>query len=443
MAGQRPLLAVLVSLLPILSVPVFGQGTKKLPPPAPIRVDFARDVKPILQMHCFSCHGPAQQISGLRLDIARAALRGGDSGPAIVAGRSAESKFILRLAGSEVGLQMPPTGFLSAEEIGVLRAWIDQGPVWSEASLEEVAPFDTIGAAADARADRLFQAIRQGKTTEVRRLLSADKKLANVRGGGGATPLMHAVLQAGEDCVRLLLSSGADPNARNAVGATALMWAATDLGKVRLLVARGAKVNLQSKDGRTALMVAARTHGTAGIVNFLIEQGAETGLRDASGATALTQASAAGDLETIRLLLTGTAEVNARANTGATAVMAAAASGCLPCVSLLIERGADPKIATKRGITPLWVIASSRAAEMIKTLLDRGADPNAKDEEGYTPLMRAAYSDFVPTENVRTLLSAGADVNARSAGGDTALALARKRGDTELVGLLLAAGAKE
>src|SRR5947209_9807821 len=120
-----------VVLLCVLAPPATAQSSK-LPPPANIQIDFNRDVKPILQANCYSCHGRSQQLSGLRLDIKVPALRGGDSGVVIVPGNSGQSKLIRRLAGPELGLQMPPTGPLSAEEIGVLRAWIDQGARWAD-----------------------------------------------------------------------------------------------------------------------------------------------------------------------------------------------------------------------------------------------------------------------------------------------------------------------
>src|SRR5438270_12927161 len=115
-------------ILPIsLLNSLHAQSTTQLPPPASLTVDYNQHIKPILAAKCFGCHGPAQQQSGLRLDLRQNALRGGDYGAVIVPGNSAESKLILRLAGSEAGLQMPPTGALPPEEIGIFRAWIDQG----------------------------------------------------------------------------------------------------------------------------------------------------------------------------------------------------------------------------------------------------------------------------------------------------------------------------
>src|SRR5829696_1510199 len=98
-----------------------------LPPPANRKIDFEKEVQPLLEQKCHSCHGEEAQQSGLRLDRRQPALRGGDYGPVIVVGKSAESKLIRRLVNGDGGLQMPPTGPLTDEEIGILRAWIDQG----------------------------------------------------------------------------------------------------------------------------------------------------------------------------------------------------------------------------------------------------------------------------------------------------------------------------
>src|SRR4051812_2591358 len=62
-----------------------------LPPPAGRKVDFAREIRPILEAKCYACHGPKKQKSDLRLDRKSAALKGGAEGPAIVPGNSASS----------------------------------------------------------------------------------------------------------------------------------------------------------------------------------------------------------------------------------------------------------------------------------------------------------------------------------------------------------------
>jgi mono/diheme cytochrome c family protein len=106
--------------------PVVAQDAA-LPPPASRPVDFARDIEPIFREQCYSCHGPDQQMSGLRLDQTDDALRGGYSGSVIVAGDSANSRLISLVSGRDK-VVMPMGGDrLSAEQVGLLRAWIDQG----------------------------------------------------------------------------------------------------------------------------------------------------------------------------------------------------------------------------------------------------------------------------------------------------------------------------
>src|SRR5262245_44693081 len=115
------------ALLACLSLPLSLLAASKLPAPATMQVDFKQHVQPILAAKCHSCHGSKVQQSGLRLDKRQNALRGGDYGPVILPGKSAESKLIKRLVDGDGGMQMPPTGPLSPEDVGILRAWIDQG----------------------------------------------------------------------------------------------------------------------------------------------------------------------------------------------------------------------------------------------------------------------------------------------------------------------------
>jgi mono/diheme cytochrome c family protein len=117
-------------ILVLLFILLGTASAAELPPPSTTKVDFARDIEPVLRRSCYACHGPQQQMSGLRLDRGEDALRGGYSGAVIQPGRSAESKLIRLVAGIEGGKVMPPAGpRLTPAEIGLLRAWIDQGAV--------------------------------------------------------------------------------------------------------------------------------------------------------------------------------------------------------------------------------------------------------------------------------------------------------------------------
>ncbi|MDB6154808.1 MAG: Planctomycete cytochrome [Chthoniobacteraceae bacterium] len=106
----------------------------ELPPPAARAVDFLKDIEPIFARNCLKCHGADKQKGGYRLDLKATALTGGDnSAPNIVPGKSAESPLIHFVAGLDPEMKMPSKGDpLTAEQIGLLRAWIDQGAPWPE-----------------------------------------------------------------------------------------------------------------------------------------------------------------------------------------------------------------------------------------------------------------------------------------------------------------------
>ncbi|MEW6304128.1 MAG: DUF1553 domain-containing protein [Verrucomicrobiota bacterium] len=105
----------------------------KLPPPAARTVDFSKDIQPLFAQNCYECHGPKKQEANFRLDSKSVTLRGGDLGVAVVPGNSAQSLLIHLVGGLKGDLVMPARGpRLSAEQIGLLRAWIDQGAPWPD-----------------------------------------------------------------------------------------------------------------------------------------------------------------------------------------------------------------------------------------------------------------------------------------------------------------------
>ncbi|HEV8715364.1 MAG TPA: DUF1553 domain-containing protein [Candidatus Binatia bacterium] len=110
-----------------------AQDSSTLPPPANRNVDFVKEIRPLLASKCYPCHGPNQQKNQLRWDVKAIAARGGISGPAFKPGKSAESLVIRLVGGLQPGLVMPLQGErLTSIEIGLLRAWIDQGARWPE-----------------------------------------------------------------------------------------------------------------------------------------------------------------------------------------------------------------------------------------------------------------------------------------------------------------------
>ncbi|MCF7788148.1 MAG: PSD1 and planctomycete cytochrome C domain-containing protein [Prosthecobacter sp.] len=96
-------------------------------------VDFVREVRPILQKHCYSCHGEKKQKSGLRLDIKAAAFQGGDKhSPDIISGKASDSPLIHFITTDDDDELMPPKGKLSAANIATLTTWINEGAPWPD-----------------------------------------------------------------------------------------------------------------------------------------------------------------------------------------------------------------------------------------------------------------------------------------------------------------------
>jgi len=418
---------ILGFLLAASSLPLAAQ---QLPPPAAVKVDYDHDIKPLLAQHCYSCHGDTVQQSGLRLDLRQNALRGGDYGPVIIPGKSADSKLIKRLVHGDGGLQMPPSGPLSDDEIGILRAWIDQGAEFRTEVAEKPRP------PIDPKVAAFVAAVRSEPRSVVQKLIAADPQMANARDAVNSTPLHHAAGFGSIETIALLLESGADINAKNRRGATPLHWAIHDEAKVRLLISRGAQINARQVEGRTPLLLAASMGSGNAIVRLLLENGADASLATANGQTPLMAASLRGDVEAMRLLIDQKVDVNSRNGAGETALVQAATNGSPQAVALLLASGADARVRSKRNETALGNAASAGVEETVKLLLDHGAEVNVRNIRGFSPLMLAASSDTLPAAVVRLLLAKGADTSFRGDYDETARDLAAKRGDTEVTRLL-------
>ena len=404
---------------------------------APATVDYARDVKPLLQQNCVSCHGPLKQNGGLRLDRKSSAMR--SQTRRIVAGNSANSMVYHRVMGSEYGAQMPPTGDLRPGQVATLKDWIEQGAAWPDelANENELPPLNPEAVAAVAMLSR-------GDVPQFMKVVSAKPALLNARGPEGSTPFMYSVLYTNTATVARLLGMGANVNARNDANATALMWGVHNLEKARLLVAKGADVNVISDSFRTALMIAARRPGGGPVVQLLLEHGANPNpnVRPEVASSPLLEAATVGDATSFELLMQHGATLKDDAEV--TLVMAVIMD-CDRCVDLAVAKITDRNIYT----SALEDTGFLGKTKQIRMMLDHGADPKAYDVFGHTALMYAAASDVLPLDAVKLLVSSGADVNAKSkrlnAGdsGRTVLDLAKMHGPTPVLDYLMAAGAKE
>ena len=205
-----------------------------------------------------------------------------------------------------------------------------------------------VGAGRGVVERRAYSAIRDNDLTRLQSLLKggANPNVSDAR--AGATPLMFAAGVGSARAMTLLIEGGANVNGTNATGATALMWAATDIEKVRLLLSHKADVNIASQRGRTALQLAAHSDGSAAIVRLLLDAGADAKAVDVSKANTLHMATRGNDTETIRLIADAGADVNAVDFAGFTPLIHAASNRNLDAVRILLAKGADAEGAVWR-----------------------------------------------------------------------------------------------
>ena len=326
--------------------------------------------------------------------------------------------------------------------------------------------------------ERFITAIDTGKIEAVQAEIdkgsdiNAREKILGSRGVYnkvyGQTPLMHAASGSYPNpALELLLDNGAQVNARDDSGVTALMEAANfnRSGAVKLLLDRGAQVNARSNYGLTPLTIAAAPFiylpvRKLAVVKLLLEGGAQVDGRDSNGRTPLAlSAGRSYKPDIVALLLDHGAEVNAPDRNGVTPLMLAVHERGFPeIVKFLIEKGAQVDARSNNGSTPLHRAAQAsignryrspllcmtsihpdfrrdieevrqRPLEMIQLLLDTGAQVDARDEDGNTPLIVAAKGTDRP-EIIQLLIEKGAEVNARNNDGSTALMVAARGADS-------------
>jgi ankyrin repeat protein len=344
----------------------------------------------------------------------------------------------------------------------------------------------------------LVDAAKAGDVAAVRAALQ-KKSDVNAPAADGSTALHWAVHRDALEVVDLLLSAGANAMAANRYGVTPLSLAATN-GHARIverLLRSGADPNAAVPGGETVLMTAART-GTVSVLKALLEAGADVNAREsARGQTALMWAAAENNADAIQVLVDAGAEVNARTSEGAatrapaptTGVFSAAAGvsapagargpsftaflfavqlGQMDAVRALLQVGANANDTLPDGTSALVLATQNGHWELASFLIDQGANVNA-DAQGWTALhqiirLRRTNIGFLPppigkgtlssTDLVKKLIARGANVNAvmtkdfrdgyrnrLNRVGATPFLLAAKSVDTEMMKLLLEAGA--
>jgi ankyrin repeat protein len=389
---------------------------------SPAPVDFARDIQPLLELHCYECHGPDKQKNGYRLDR-RSSAFSGLVRHNIVPGSSRTSRVYTRVLNGQTGMRMPPNDELSNGEIELLRRWIDEGAVWPDALANESPPPpldpDAVALVARLRAE----ARRPESQATLRAALARNPALLNQRGPGGATPLMFVALYGDAALLRAALAAGGDASRHNDASVTALHWAIDDLAKTRLLLDHGAPVDAPSGIGRTPLMLAAEMASSGKVIELLLARGAKP---TPAALNVATRANPRG----LRLLLAAglaptseTMEVALRFN-------------CVECQRLLAPFG----LKAPRGLIGTLPIGGPGDPAEVRAALMRGVEVHLKDLKGRAPLLLAAGSEKITTDLLQQLVDRGADVHARGPDGRNALDHALRVGREPIVEFFTRAG---
>lgn len=216
---------------------------------------------------------------------------------------------------------------------------------------------------------------------------------------------------------RRALDSGHSPHERTSHGSsyewTPLHWAAAEghPDAAELLISRGADVNARSLGGWAPLHEAVR-FGRTDTVELLITRGADVNAKsnaDLGSDTPLHVAAERGDADMERLLVAKGAGVDARDDDGRTPLYRAVWSD--EAAGVLIVHGADVNAKDKSGRTPLHQAAALGCMKVATALIAKGADVNAKDNAGETPVAAALNGyryvqqfDWSEPEGVATLL---------------------------------------
>ncbi len=281
---------------------------------------------------------------------------------------------------------------------------------------------------------RLVDAVKNEDRNALRALLKPGADV-NAAQGDGATALHWASYRDDVESADLLIRAGANVNAANDLGATPL-WTACQNGSaamVRRLLDAGANPNAALLSGETLVMTAARS-GKAEVVEQLLAKGADVNARATRGQTALLWAVAQQHSEVVRVLLKYGANVHARSEVwsqlwqtdpaqdvhpdyqiqiqhgGTTPLLLAARAGDLASAKLLVAAGANLSDVAAYGVSATVLAAHSGNPELVGFLLEKGADPNAA-AAGYTALHAAILRGN--RKAVRALLAHGADPNAK------------------------------
>ncbi|MEO5740552.1 MAG: ankyrin repeat domain-containing protein [Vicinamibacterales bacterium] len=259
--------------------------------------------------------------------------------------------------------------------------------------------------------------------------------LAGMAAAAERATLADAVEKRDTARVRTLVASGADVNATQVDGMTALHWAAynDDAETAALLVRSGANVNAANRLGVQPLSLAC-TNGNAALVKVLLDAGADANASLKGGETVLMTAARSGSVDAVKALLAKGAAPNAAERLGQTALMWAAAEGHTAVVRALLDAGADIRATLPSGFTPFFFAVREGHIDVVRALLAAGIDVNEtlqrREKGAGGPVVNPTYSRpvgkgtsplLLAMQNAHfelaiALVDAGADPNDRRTG---------------------------
>lgn len=315
-------------------------------------------------------------------------------------------------------------------------------------------------------------------TLEVMEFLLDQGADPSARDHGHFTPLHHAVSSGEPDRVSLLLQYGADIYAENEYGETACsnatgweafegtevlgelcggfaswlntdFWTGADRAMVLAELEAGADPRARKTTGETVLHMATRLSGDPGVVEVLLDQGADTEapIAFAGGEYPLHVAAARSNPAFARVLLDHGANIEATDHNGETPLHAAALNSGwegTEVLELLLDRGASTEAENQYGHTPLFAAIEAisrnaperRGPTAVSILVERGARVDVVDQGGGTLLHHAASFRRVKPTLVEFLIEQGIPIDAEDAYGETALDLTSSRTSDRVIRLL-------
>ncbi|KAL6914840.1 hypothetical protein FSST1_012600 [Fusarium sambucinum] len=260
--------------------------------------------------------------------------------------------------------------------------------------------------------DALFTAAYLDDSTAVRLLLQHGVKTETKDPMYKETPLICSTRKGSVDAARILLDHGANIEAKNAFGQTALLSAVfrCDKDMTQFLLDHGANIEAKTDSGQTAFVIAVFRHGED-TARLLLDHGANIkAIKDDGDIVILSAIFGHENKDTAQFLLAHGANIEAIKDAGQTALQLAVILNDKAMIQILLDRGADVEATDDDNQNVLIYAARDGESDIVQMLLSHGADVRSKDKFNMTALTHALYKCREST--VRTLLQGGAEINA-------------------------------